>query len=38
MMKDDGTPRILILLNGVVDWDGVFKYGGRLEGDHAIHF
>jgi len=37
-MKDDGTPRILILLNGVVDWDGVFKYGGRPEGDHAIHF
>jgi hypothetical protein len=38
MMKDDETLRILILLNGVVNWDGVLKYGGRPEGDHATHF
>jgi hypothetical protein len=44
-MKDDvkitvpsGTLRILILLNKVVNWDGVLKSGGRLEGDHAMHF
>jgi hypothetical protein len=43
-MKDDvkvtvlsGTPKILILLDGVVNWDGVLKSGGRLEGDHATH-
>jgi hypothetical protein len=38
MMKDDETLRILILLNWVVNWDGVLKYGGRPEGDHATHF
>jgi hypothetical protein len=41
-MKDDmkvkmpnGTPKILIPLDGVVNWDGVLKSSGRLEGDHA---
>jgi hypothetical protein len=44
-MKDDmkvtmpnGTPRIFILSNEVVNWDGVLKFGGRLEGDHVTHF
>jgi hypothetical protein len=38
-MKDDvkdevpnGTPKIII------HFDGVLKFGGRLEGDHAMHF
>jgi hypothetical protein len=40
-MKDDvkdevsnGTPKILIFFNGVVNWDGVLKSSGRLEGDY----
>jgi len=44
-MKDDvkvkvpnKTPKILIPLNGVVNWDGTLKYGGRPKGDHATHF
>jgi len=44
-MKDDvkikvtnGTPKTLILLDGVVNWDGVLKFGGRLDNDHATHF
>ncbi len=43
-MKDDvndemsnGTPKILIFSNGVVNWDRVLKLRGRLEGDHATH-
>ncbi len=43
-MKDDvkvtmpnGTPRILIPLDGVVNWDEVLKFGGMLEGDHVTH-
>jgi len=23
---------------GVVNWDGVLKLGGRVEGDHVAHF
>jgi len=45
LMKDDvkikvtnGTPKTLILLDGVVNWDGVLKFGGRLDNDHATHF
>ncbi len=45
LMKDDmkvkmpnGTPKTLIPSNGVVNWEGVLKYGGRLEGDYATHF
>jgi hypothetical protein len=44
-MKDDvkvkvpnGTSKILIPSNGVVNWDGLLKFNGRLEGDHAMHF
>jgi hypothetical protein len=44
-MKDDvkikvpkRTPKILILSNGVVNWDGLLKSGGKLEDDHAMHF
>jgi hypothetical protein len=44
-MKDDvkvkvpnGTPRILILSNGVVNWDGVLKSNGNPEGNHATYF
>jgi hypothetical protein len=43
-MKDDvkvevpnGTSKILILLDGVVNWDGGLKFGGRPKGDHATH-
>jgi hypothetical protein len=43
-MKDDvkvkvpnRAPKILIPSNGVVNWDGVLKFGGKLEGDHATH-
>jgi hypothetical protein len=43
-MKDDvnddvpnGTPKILIPSNGVVDWDGVLKLSGRPKGDHVTH-
>jgi hypothetical protein len=32
------TPKILIPLDGVVNWDGVLKFGGRLEGDDVTHF
>jgi hypothetical protein len=45
LMKDDmkvkvpnETSKILILSNGVVNWDGVLKCGGRLKGHHATHF
>jgi hypothetical protein len=31
------TPNILIPSNGVVNWDGVLKFGEKLEGDHAMH-
>jgi hypothetical protein len=34
----NGTPKTLILLNGLVNWDGVLKSNGRPEGDHAMHF
>ncbi len=44
-MKDDvndgvpnGTPKTLILSNGVVIRDGVLKSSGRPKGDHATHF
>jgi hypothetical protein len=45
LMKDDvkvtmpnGTPKILIPSNGVVNWDGVLKFGGKPKGDCAMHF
>ncbi len=44
-MKDDvkikvpnKTPKILIFSNGVINWDGVLKFGGRVEDDRAMHF
>jgi hypothetical protein len=44
-MKDDvkikvpnGTPKTLIPSNGVVNWDGVLKFGGRPKVDHFMHF
>jgi hypothetical protein len=44
-MKDDvkvdvpnGTPKILIPSNGVVNWDGEFKSYGRPRSNHATHF
>jgi hypothetical protein len=44
-MKDDvkimvssGTPRILIISNGVVNWDGMLKFNGKPKGDHVMHF
>jgi hypothetical protein len=44
-MKDDlndelpnGTPKILIPSNGVLNWNGVSKVGDKHEGDHATHF
>jgi hypothetical protein len=29
------TPKTLIPLDEVVNWDGVLKSSGKLEGDHA---
>jgi len=44
-MKDDvkvivpsKTPRTLIPLNGVVNWDGVLKFNVKPKDDHATHF
>jgi hypothetical protein len=44
-MKDDvkdqmpnETPKTLIPSNGVVNRDGVLKFGGKPKGDHAMHF
>ncbi len=44
-MKDDvkikmrnETPKILTFLDGVANWDGVFKFNCRPKGDHAMHF
>jgi hypothetical protein len=31
------TPKILIPLDGVVNWDGVLKSSGKPEDDHATH-
>ncbi len=43
-MKDDvndevpnGTFKILIPFGGVLNWDGVLKLNGKLEGDHVTH-
>jgi hypothetical protein len=44
-MKDDvnnevpnGTPKILIISDGVLNRDGVSKSNGRPEGDYVAHF
>ncbi len=34
----NGTPKTLIHFDKVVNWDGVLKSGGKLEGDHVTHF
>ncbi len=43
-MKDDvndevpnGTPNILIISNGVVNWDGVLKSCNKLKCDYVTH-
>jgi hypothetical protein len=45
LMKDDvkvkvpnRTAKILILLDGSVNWNGVLKFGDKPKGDHAMHF
>jgi hypothetical protein len=44
-MKDDlkikvsnGTPKILIPSDGMVNENGVLKFGGTPKGDHVMHF
>jgi hypothetical protein len=37
IMMLNKTPRILIPSDGVVNWDGLLKFGGRPKGDHAMH-
>jgi hypothetical protein len=44
LLKDDvndelpnGTPKALIPFDGMLNWDGVMKLGGKLEGDHTKH-
>jgi hypothetical protein len=32
------TPKTLIPSDGLGNWDGVLKSGGRPEDDHAMHF
>jgi hypothetical protein len=34
----NGTPKTMVPFNGVVNWDGVLKSRGRIEGDHVAHF
>ncbi len=43
-MKDDmkvevsnGTSKTIIPSNGVVNWDGVLKFGNMPKGDHVMH-
>jgi len=31
------TPKTLIPSNGVINWDGVLKSGGRPKCDHVTH-
>ncbi len=33
----NGTPKTLIPFDGVGNWDGVLKSGGKLKGDHPTH-
>jgi hypothetical protein len=40
-VKDEmsnGTPKTLIISNGVLNMDGVSKLGNRPKGDHVAHF
>jgi hypothetical protein len=34
----NGTPKTLVPSNEVVNWDGVLKLCGKVEGDHVAHF
>jgi hypothetical protein len=34
----NGTSKTLIPSDGVVNWDGLLKFDGRLEGDQLTHF
>ena len=34
----NGTPKTLIHLDGVVNWDGVLKLGDKSKGDHVTNF
>jgi hypothetical protein len=34
VIMPNGTPKILS--DGVVNWDGVLKFGGKPEDDHVI--
>jgi hypothetical protein len=43
-MKDDvndevpnGIPKILIIFDAMVKWDGVLKSNSKPKGDHATH-
>jgi hypothetical protein len=45
LMKDNvndevrnGTPKILIPFDWVVNWDGVLKLSGKPKGDHVTNF
>jgi len=45
LVKDDvndevtnGTPKILILFNEVLNWDGVLKSGDKPKRVHSTHF
>jgi hypothetical protein len=33
----NGTPKTLIPFDGVLNWDGVSKLGGKLKRDHATY-
>jgi len=32
------TPKTLIPLDGVINWDEVLKSHGKSKGDHTMHF
>jgi len=34
----DGTPKILISFDGVLNWNKMSKSSNRPKGDHATHF
>jgi hypothetical protein len=38
VMVSNGTSRTLTPSNRVINWDGVLKFSGKLENDHATHF
>jgi hypothetical protein len=38
VMMPNGTSKIPIPSDGVINWDGVLKFGGKPKGDHVTHF